>query len=455
MRGVCRRSGDDSKMISTILPPKPDRTRFAIYLSIKFVTCFGFVAVDSTGFGINDDDIVINYAVRIAGSLIVWLLLGLDLVVTKTHLPRMGPMGFLVAMYAYLALSYPLAADPFVSMSYLEIIFRALEWLQVILICGLIVPMSANSHSIAYRLASGETALKMLLWCFLGGLGIASIVIPDVTNVVNERGRQFGGFFIHPNYVALIAAIGVLVFGLFNKTFWDYVGSAGSFAFGILAFSRTGFLLLLMAVSAVAYARVGRSFRPLLLMLSLIVFAAMSFVFWSGQIALQFNDEELSLNDRTFLWELSWELFRNNPVFGSGFIDGPKLLGPLLARSWWNATNTQNDFLSAAVSGGMIAIAFLSAVYISTIRSLKPDGSRLSILLVTAALIYLVSSLFEPMFVHVQSPAGIVLVLLMRILYVRASYLFAKQAPNSVRGVAAVLAGAQSRVWPRTQGWRR
>lgn len=127
-----------------------------------------------------------------------------------------------------------------------------------------------------------------------------------------------------------------------------------------------------------------------------------------------------TLNSRTAIWEISLALFQQAPIFGWGFIEGPRQIGGLLDQPWWMASNAQNDLLSAMVAGGGIALACMLALCFGTARMIARVRSEkyphLKLFLSGSALAYLLSAGFEPVFVHHVVQSSVLFLVILRIL---------------------------------------
>lgn len=413
------------------------RVRFAFYLLIKFVTSFGFTATNVAIATTNSDTAIADHALRVSGSLLVWFLMAVDIAAHLRQVrSRSGAILLLAGMYIFLIAAYPFAVDQFVLGNYLEIVFRGSEWLQVIALSCVIVSESGNFSSRVSGEDVGIFAVKAMAISVIVVGSAVLLLLPKVGFFLNSRGFQLGGSFIHPNRLAVVGAVSGMAFALFGKKRWETAASAVCLAIGVLSGSRAGLLINFIAAAAILYSHVGKSMRPYVS-----GFAAFGLV--GGLIALNYRilpefsanagSEILSLNSRTYLWQLSASMFGEHPLLGWGYIDGPRRLGAMLGQGWWTAGNAQNDVASAAVSGGSIGLLLLICFYASVAASLKPDGTKKGIFLVAAVICFAVTSFFEPLLVHVQTHVAILLVLVTRIMLVRSGRISAqRRQPRTV-----------------------
>jgi O-antigen ligase len=184
----------------------------------------------------------------------------------------------------------------------------------------------------------------------------------------------------------------------------------------VLAASRVGWVMGVSAVLLLMMSRYGAIVRILLgfvlagiaiwLLYTVAVQGPGSFLDVTG-------NEWTTLNGRTDVWNVALQMFSMSPAIGWGFFLGPKHIGDILNQYWWHATNAQNDLLGAMVCGGYIGVLlfliFIATLAVSFFR-IKDGKDRA--LASGVFVLYLMSSSFEPFFVHSLGVSTVIMLLL-------------------------------------------
>jgi O-Antigen ligase len=194
--------------------------------------------------------------------------------------------------------------------------------------------------------------------------------------------RQLGGELIHPGKLAVLSGIGFF-YALFYFPLGPRKWIACLLALVTIALTgaRTAELAFVMAVllytlflSRHALMRWGTA-------LGLIGAVAMGLTFSSALMRYISRGQSVqtlaSLNDRTRIWQASWEAIRIRPVLGYGYVIGAK---KALREHWefthWIPPHSHNEFIGAVVDGGIIALALVLSIYGLTLWRLCRTGLR-------------------------------------------------------------------------------
>jgi O-antigen ligase len=207
-------------------------------------------------------------------------------------------------------------------------------------------------------------------------IAIVWIVLPIMPGQVygesdeNSQGlRQLGGELIHPGKLATLAGV-AFFYALFFFPRGPRKWLACGLAFVTIALTgaRTGelgfvvaFLLYTLLVSRHALFRWGAIFGLVLASVAGLAFTTtvMKYV-TRGQSAKTLT----SLNDRTRIWQASWEAIRLRPLLGYGYVVGAKRA---LKEHWrfahWIPPHPHNEFIGSIVDGGFVALGILICIY--------------------------------------------------------------------------------------------
>lgn len=375
-------------------------------LLVLFVTWFGFVAADRTGWG-QHEGIWANHVLRIAGWVVAT---GMVAVSALRHRVYVRPFGVLktLMMFHCVFLALLLAA----SFRGLEIsptaYFRVAEWVSLSFVLSQAFGREDGRRD---RLVGFS---KVLVYLLAAIIGFYLLAFPNAVVTASESRLQLGGTAIHPNRLAFVGACGVVLFGLFLRRKSDIFGFLLSLGLAFAAGSRVGYLLVGLALLVVVVSYLSAGKRAVVLFYAALALAGAAIVMLeNGGVAWLLADgDHGTLNGRLAVWQAALQLIGEAPILGWGLIDGPRLIGTLVHEPWWNPTNAQNEVLSAGVSGGLIGLVALLMLYVVLTRGLvrMPKGAA-RLYASTAFALYIISSQFEPLFVHHATQAALVLVL--------------------------------------------
>lgn len=376
-------------------------------LALLFLSWFGFVAADRTGFG-QHEGILANHVLRVSGWALATSMVLASSLYHRIYFSLPPILKYLIGLHLLVLLLLIISDFAGASVS-LTSYFRICEWLAIFYIL-----------SQAFAKAEGAQASiiefsKTLFFLLIAIIFIYFFVFSDsVVTQASDR-LQIGGTAIHPNRLAFVAACGIALFGLFFRNSVDALGLLLSLALTFAAASRVGYVLAAVALTFVIVSRLSGRSRVLFLFYAALAFLAAALILLEYReiaIWLLSDSQYATLNGRIEVWKAALQLIAESPLIGWGFIEGPKLVGSLVEQPWWNPTNAQNELLSAGVSGGLIGMGALLALYLVLARQIASMQSGNAKLYVSAlCVLYLIASQFEPFLVHHATQAVLFLLL--------------------------------------------
>ena len=206
-----------------------------------------------------------------------------------------------------------------------------------------------------------------MVWIFLP-------VVPNQVFGMSEEDAgtvaRLGGQFIHPGRLAIVAGVAFFYSLFFFPRGWRrWAGCLVAFVTLVWTGSRIGQAGFLMALLVYAFIF---SRRPALR------WAAICAVPLVGLMSFTINDSLVtylargqsaatlaSLDDRTMVWEAGMEAVKSRPVLGYGFGVGARnALRDHWTHAHWIPPHAHNEFIQAALSGGIIAAALTVLLYV-------------------------------------------------------------------------------------------
>lgn len=337
-----------------------------------------FLAFDQTGFtreyGLFNPQSVSRIAVfglAAFALLAFWLLWGRGLASRGYVQPPRGAW-LLFALYIWYLVTSPLATR---GMPLALSTFRVLEWIIAIaLLCmAFAVQSSTGRRSFTER--------ARLVWPVVAFLVLSNLVLlPVLPNVIYQASaitgvRRLGGFFTHPNLLAVAATL-VLAYALAFHSRWRRVlYSAVAIAVVLLTYSRGGYAALVATVMlALLLLLQGTGKKLVLLLLAAGVSVPVILISDVNDAMLRYlargNESTglATLSERTIVWQAARTQIARSPWLGEGFISGPKRLGEImvgqrLSRNF-AAPHAHNEVLQAQISGGIVATLLALAIHL-------------------------------------------------------------------------------------------
>ena len=235
---------------------------------------------------------------------------------------------------------------------------------------------------------------------------------------------RFGGVGFHPNSLGLVFALSSLLF-IFKNNYKNYLLGLVSIFLCLLTISRSSILSLFIGCLFYFIAEIFFSNKiKKSSAIGFILFSVLSYLLaFLPQVANflqrgQNLESITSFSDRSHTWESSISLISQSPIFGHGFIIGPKKLAEY-SLSHFSSTQAHNDFLNLAISGGFFCISIVIYLVISAylnFKSYRFDHNLSSVLIALLSAV-LTSSLFESALSSSASFRGISLFILLSTAY--------------------------------------
>jgi hypothetical protein len=367
-------------------------TTFAYIVGIP-----NFVHFDSTGRTanpINITSISIVILTGVAGYLLItMLLLGRQrLMVRKLRIHGWLWITVLVELTVATALGPAGHLTPVTTASRLLAFYRIGQWVVAFSLIVALVSRTPLEHvpSLVSRL------IGQISWTWVAMVWLLLPVIPSQVYGGAEddphAARRLGGQLLTPAHVALLASIGVFYALLFfprgpRKWIAVFIALPTIFLTGARA-QLAGFFvtylvyaLLLSRKSTVRWATIG-----IVLFLGVMAIPFNSMV--GKYVARGQSAETLaSLNDRTRVWQASMDAIELHPFLGYGYNAGARAA---IRDHWkfahWIPPHAHDEFLEAALAGGLPALFLFLAIYLVVLwkagRDVRCGTARLFLFLV-------------------------------------------------------------------------
>jgi O-antigen ligase len=192
---------------------------------------------------------------------------------------------------------------------------------------------------------------------------------------------RLGGLMIHPGQLSVLAGVAFFHALFFMKGPKRTAACAFAFVTVVMTYARTEVVVLLLAL--VIYILVLS--RSTLLRWFAVLSGATAVM-----VAITFQEHILSylergqgmrnittLSERTLVWKASLAAIAQRPYIGYGFIAGARNA----IRDHWTATNwvpphAHNEFIQAALSGGLPAALLVIAIYVSALWVAMRNAAR-------------------------------------------------------------------------------
>ena len=244
------------------------------------------------------------------------------------------------------------------------------QWSLAFILCVALYSRVASPHAkeVVVELIGRASFIQIaMVWIFLP-------FVPNQVFGMSEEDAgavgRLGGQFIHPGRLAIVAGIAFFYSLMFFPRGWRrWAGCLVAFVTVVLTGSRigqTGFLLALL-LYAVVFSR-GPALRwaaicsvPLVGVLGWAISDSLATYLARGQSAATLA----SLNDRTLVWEAGMEAVKSRPMLGYGYGVGARnALRDHWSHAHWIPPHAHNEFIQAALDGGIIAAALTVLLYV-------------------------------------------------------------------------------------------
>jgi O-antigen ligase len=270
----------------------------------------------------------------------------------------------------------------------------------VIALYSRIAPDEAPAYlsRLFFRLALIPIILVLIVLPLAPDLAFADL--DDATGVITGR---LGGSMFYPNMLALLANT-IVFYSYLLKTGWRRIGGM---AFGatvlFFTYSRSGMISLVVCLFLLLllYGNVWRRVFGI----GIVSAGVLGIMAYSGKIveflARGHGDDNLStLSERVQVWMASYEMFRQRPFSGYGYIAGPKeWLGIYVGSAHWMPPHAHNELIQAVLCAGIFGGLALLLLYLLVIRAaFRLDYSRReNVFLAVVLVALLLSSIVAPL----------------------------------------------------------
>jgi O-antigen ligase len=376
------------------------RTRYPLLYWTTFVYIVGipnFVHFDSSGRTSNPINLtsisIVIMSVAAGYLLIAMLLLGRQpLVVRKLRLRNWIWTALLVELIVVTALGPRGHLAPVTTVSRLLAFFRIGQWVVAFALIAALVSRTAPQcvASLITRL------IGRVSWVWISMVWLLLPIIPSQVYGGSEEdahaAKRLGGQLINPAHVALLGSIAFFYALLFMpRGPRKWIALLIALPTIILTGARAqqgGFLvafllyaLVLSRKPAIRWATVG-----------MVIFLAWMTIPFSSTVGKyvargQSAKTLASLDDRTRVWQASIEAIEVHPLFGYGYSIGAR---SAIRDHWkfahWIPPHAHDEFLEAALDGGVVAFLLVLAIYgivlQKAIRDIRYGPTRLFLFLV-------------------------------------------------------------------------
>ena len=326
----------------------------------------------------------------VIGCFVYILLLG-GLVINVGVKPKAFGMWYLWVFFAWLALASLFSASTFHELA--EAGYRLFEWATAIIIIQYFIA-DTRPHPL-------QTFIRLMKCLPLVTALLFAILLFYNPLLLYGHGR-LGGNAMHPNSLAVVLGLGSL--------YWFYTGTVRSryllafvlFVACFLTGSRAGVVATVVAYFVVwatksmvqnrsnSITRITFiSTSTICVLAGLISVDSLMTIFLRGDSLVYLKGAA----GRMDVWMGALDLTKQSPIWGHGFVIGPKLLrDSIYIPEHWFASHAHNDFLNAAVAGGVVAAILLSVVYVNTFKTLALNVSKYPILFATFIFMVIVCS---------------------------------------------------------------
>ncbi len=260
--------------------------------------------------------------------------------------------------------------------------------------------------------------------CLYAPVGALLGLLAAVVQVVAGTGPAEGGAGNASVFGFSAAVLGGISLAnvLSENRFRKYLAIAG-FAAGMCALilSRTRALYPVMVFAPALLLLVSRGDAKMRLqfvatLLSVTVFGPL--FFWDriandfANVTFEFSQigsdpVSSSMGMRVELWKASWSAFMDSAWFGYGQIHNMQSVIPHLSDlvSYIRFTHLHNVWVDSAVSGGILGVVAVSAVFLSPVlnvfgKNLAKNDARLDYIIIFVSLVGILNSLFNTLFTH-------------------------------------------------------
>lgn len=345
---------------------------------------------------------------------------------SRQGIPPLKGLGLIWLFYGWLTFTTALTAPDLINFSIAS--YRLLEWGMVLLITYLM--LSGPPHEI---LRMFERFMRTVPLVALGVLAVVWLYNSKLPYSYSMQTQIFrlGGTAIHPNGLALLLGLGALFWFSTGRSSFRYPVVGLLLLACLLTFSRAGIFataaafFIYILLQELIYRQASTVKIAVLLLASSMIFVV-SLSSFEILFNLALRGESLSYirgaAGRADVWMATFELVKQSPIIGHGFIFGPKqLLYSPYIPSHWASAHAHNDFLNTLLAGGSVGGLLFFAIYFQAalhcIRQLRHHP-----LFIATFISLLIVSIFETNLSNAVGIRGVLFIMLLRTATITNSY---------------------------------
>lgn len=257
--------------------------------------------------------------------------------------------------------------------------FRVAEWVLTMGLLVLAITGIEGQDESPERM--GWTVLRLALPLVFFPTLLNYVVYPLAPSLVFQRSEatgvgRMGALFTHPNVLGTLAACGLVYSAIVWQGGRRWLAMAGMLGLVVLSYSRGAFVALALAVGVLALIRTKSMAARAAMVLAVVAFAGLWLLAGDAIMGILLAVFErghsmtklMELSERTIVWSAAQVLIEQSPLFGHGYVAGPKLLAEVMASmstgSYFVAPHAHNEILQAQVSGGIPAALLTTLILV-------------------------------------------------------------------------------------------
>jgi O-antigen ligase len=299
-------------------------------------------------------------------------------------------------------------------------LYRLFEWFLIIFMVSTYISPSISPYSTNDTPVDRFATLVRIISTTAITITVGAIaIVPDLAVISDENIFRIGGYVYHPQMFGVLCGMGAAAYLYRPTSRIAYILAFIHILFLFLAYSRTAIAGAVGAFAVSFLLQRGVLRLPGLLLAVICGGAVVTLNEEIQQVLIQFftrgTPEHLStLNSRVFFWELAVDSIAAHPLFGTGFIIGPRSL--FILASDRIIGHAHNDVINAAVAGGILSGVLTLLIHFRIVFGtlFGTYSSRTRTFLANIAIQGLFISFTEPLFSTVAYAPAIILLSLLR-----------------------------------------
>ncbi|WP_237067314.1 O-antigen ligase family protein [Microbulbifer guangxiensis] len=246
-------------------------------------------------------------------------------------------------------------------------LYRAFEWLLFMLIALLWLSSLEEARFDSFH----RNYLKPALLLPLSIVLLAVIPLPELAYGMTHGNIRLGGFLFHPNRLGVIAACAFLYSYLLLPNGWKKAASMICTLLVLLFTYSRGAIIIFSLTIPLVILLVGGRYQRIIGLIVMLTGIVVLVIYSDEIVSLMSRGQGVSNvtsgSGRSEIWKASFDLIKESPILGYGFINGSKFALPD-AVSWtagfeFPAAHAHNDLLQSLLNGGVIALVVTLFIY--------------------------------------------------------------------------------------------